>query len=99
MFSPRLKSGSLLGIETVALIDADHAGSRARRVTQDCLNGLQIEAKLLQACGDRSPQVVNAPIGDAEASSNRSLDWLQFDTGFAPVKTKSPKCGRLFNRA
>jgi hypothetical protein len=49
MPSPRLKGFPLLGIEAVALIDADHTGSRARRVPQDCFNGLQIDAKLLQA--------------------------------------------------
>ena len=64
MRAPRIERRSLLSIEAVTLIDANHARTRARRVAEHRLDGLQVDAELLEAGGYRAAQIVDAPVFD-----------------------------------
>src|SRR5215469_10179209 len=58
---PGFECDAFLGIEAVALIDADNTGPRATDMTEHGLDHLQIDAKSLQSGGDGAAQIVGVP--------------------------------------
>lgn len=58
---PGFEGGALLGVEAVALIDADNTGSRSTDMTEHCLDHLQTGSEALQSGGDGAAQIVDAP--------------------------------------
>ena len=65
MLSPLLERFSLLLGIGMLLVDADDAGARPRRMPEERLDDLEPDAEPLHPGSDGSPQVMDAPIGEA----------------------------------
>ena len=64
MSAPRLKCCALLCIIGVALVDADHTGTRSTNVTQNGFYDLKADAELLHSSGSGPAQIVGDPGGN-----------------------------------